>query len=235
MTEPNDFTAIENILSVFVTTKGGKGSGNFGHAGRPGKIGGSGEGDGSGKAESESMGADAPRQVQEERYFAPEEKVEMGKFLTDRMLTEGGFTFEPRSASSPADGYALSIFKDYETIIDATSPNPNDVANFIDKHQDLLKKNNQTHIGGWYDKESRKFFLDVSVVEHNYEKAIKLAQQHNQLAIWDLANSLEIRMEELKAVRETPDDPRFVRVEFNRDDTPDTIVEFIKSIDNKYH
>lgn len=48
-------------LKMRFVHKGGKGSGNYGHSGRPGKIGGSGGGSGSGSGKGRSGGGSSPK------------------------------------------------------------------------------------------------------------------------------------------------------------------------------
>ena len=49
-----------SIILKMIGLDGGKGSGNFGHKGRPGQVGGSGKGGGSGEGSGESSGSTEP-------------------------------------------------------------------------------------------------------------------------------------------------------------------------------
>ncbi|MGC8851609.1 MAG: hypothetical protein ACP5PR_00670, partial [Minisyncoccia bacterium] len=49
------------------------------------------------------------------------------------------------------------------------------------------------YIGGWLDKETNKFYLDVSIVLDDLEKAIGFGIRGKQIAIFDLGKLEEIR------------------------------------------
>lgn len=60
----------------------------------------------------------------------------------------------------------------------------------------LLEKsfNNNLKIGSWFSKERKKWFVDISVYEPQKRIACYEARKYKQLAVWDIKNSLEIRL-----------------------------------------
>lgn len=48
--------------------------------------------------------------------------------------------------------------------------------------------------GGWIDKETGKVYFDLSANFQEVEKAIQIAKENNQIAIWDLNENKEIRV-----------------------------------------
>ena len=50
-------------------------------------------------------------------------------------------------------------------------------------------------IGGWYNSENGRYYFDSSKVFNNLAKAIKFAVENEQLAIFDLDNFHEIRLD----------------------------------------
>lgn len=66
-----------------------------------------------------------------------------------------------------------------------------ELANFIEANKDLLSKEGFA-LGGWYDTETGKVYLDVSVTTPDLEKAMTLAEKFNQKAIFDLNDFTEI-------------------------------------------
>lgn len=49
-------------------------------------------------------------------------------------------------------------------------------------------------VGVWTDTNTGKVWVDVVEYRESLGDAVELAKQHNQLAIWDNANSKEIRL-----------------------------------------
>jgi len=54
--------------------------------------------------------------------------------------------------------------------------------------------NSGLFFGGWIDKETGKVYFDLSANFQSIEKSIDIAKQNNQLAIWDLNENKEIRV-----------------------------------------
>lgn len=42
--------------------------------------------------------------------------------------------------------------------------------------------------GGWYDEQNKNYYLDISFIIDNKEKAINTAKNFNQLAVFDFSN-----------------------------------------------
>ena len=50
------------------------------------------------------------------------------------------------------------------------------------------------YLGGWF--KDNKFYLDISIVENNREKAINIGKYCNQKAIYDIENKTTIYLHE---------------------------------------
>lgn len=117
--------------------------------------------------------------------------------LARRIREDGGFTYNPISDSSPTEGFAVSPFKELELVIDTQAPEGMDLAKYRKNMRPKLKKyikdNIETlrrkgaHLGGWWDKEAKKVYLDISIVNKNLKDAMRIAKEHDQEAIFDLA------------------------------------------------
>ena len=68
---------------------------------------------------------------------------------------------------------------------------------------DYVRKNNTIiifneiyilYLGGWF--KDNKFYLDISIVENNREKAINIGKYCNQKAIYDIENKITIYLHE---------------------------------------
>lgn len=56
-------------------------------------------------------------------------------------------------------------------------------------------KNKKSGIfGGWYDKKSKKYYIDETKLVSSKKKATKIGKRHNQKAIFDLLKMREIRI-----------------------------------------
>lgn len=63
----------------------------------------------------------------------------------------------------------------------------------LEKVVSLAKQNNYC-VGGWYDKESGKYYYDCTIVVNSLEKALLYGQLNNQIAIFNLNACQEIRL-----------------------------------------
>jgi len=106
----------------------------------------------------------------------------------------GGFS-TTLAGQQPTSGYMVSL-PGHTQILDAkelAGPRGPEIVNaYAAAHANVLKEPG-AHVGGWTDKESGKTYLDVSHNIANREAAIKAGQARNQIAIWDVAKSDEIR------------------------------------------
>lgn len=105
--------------------------------------------------------------------------------LEKRTARAKGFTYSVVHHTSPRKGFALSISKNNEHVIDG-KPKANHIAAYIRNHRKDLMSDPRMHVGGWFDSKSKKTYLDVSLIEKDKKKAFMLAQKHKQLAIFDL-------------------------------------------------
>jgi len=98
-------------IAVF-RNAGGPGSGNFGHAGRPGAVGGSSRGTG------------------------------YSNLLRDISKPDGGFSYNPITRTSPTSGYMVSIHKGRELVLDTKAVNGVTLATYVRDNADLLRQSN---------------------------------------------------------------------------------------------
>ena len=92
-------------------------------------------------------------------------------------------------------GYALSLHPDRERIVPATVGSVNllgYLAQCADDNRDLLSLPDH-YFGAWLDRDAGKIYLDVSTVAQDAVKAINLAVDNNQLAVFHLDSGTEIQ------------------------------------------
>lgn len=124
--------------------KGGVGSGNFGHAGRPGLVGGS-----------------MPK-GETHRKLSKSDRIDADarKLLSAIKKNPYGFTYEP-DKGSPKHGFMVAI-EGHEWIIDASKLTANEVIEYVRKSYDIIKSNKRLYYGGWYNSETGKYIIDLS-------------------------------------------------------------------------
>lgn len=87
------------------------------------------------------------------------------------------------------EGYSVSLFPERSKTFGKL--NSDNVADFISENKDLLAQEGNK-LGVWYDTESGKYYLDVSYVEKNLDRARELGSKYNQKSIWNMKNFKEI-------------------------------------------
>jgi hypothetical protein len=184
-------------------------SGNFGHAGRPGEVGGSSEeGGGStkklpnkfnlvrGSKESDSdFEARKLAKSQEKGVAKWNRRIDMSSpssnsELYRRMTEEGGFGVHPTTGDEPPkSGIMTATSKATEKVIPMKDFSEGDIARYREAHAKELSVPG-AHVGGWVDK--GKAYLDVSTRFTDKAAGMKAAQQAHQLAVFDLKSGQSV-------------------------------------------
>lgn len=164
------------------TEKGGKGSGNFNHAGRVGKVGGSAPA----SATTPKAGTD----------FGDEELSFAKKLLTQ----PDGFSERP-DLPSPKQGYMVSLPRErgleFVAGYSFLKNRPEYLAAFIKKNMDLVTGSDNLYFGGWA--EDGKFFLDVSENIIGRKEALLAGKDREQYGIFDIVKGETITMDKYDA------------------------------------
>lgn len=135
---------------------------------------------------------------------------------------KAGFSYSPIVHGSPTTGYVVSVFKAYETPLKVSEITAQTIREFFKANASIFEKRPDAHLGGWYNTETRRYVLDLSIVEKSRSKAMQLGKTHNQDAIWDLVRKREIRIAAAKA--------QFVRFDFPPNATPEAIAEALRKL-----
>lgn len=103
-----------------------------------------------------------------------------GRLRAD-LYTRGGFSYQPISKHTPKDGFMVSIFPEHETVFNSLDEiTPATLNDYLDKRLDVFEKYPDAHFGAWYDNETGKVYLDISVHVPDETKAHALAREHGQ-------------------------------------------------------
>lgn len=113
----------------------------------------------------------------------------------------GGATFNINTGEEPTSGTAVALHG-HEKIVNFLTESPSEILDiinysvkgFIKDNAELLAEEDH-NIGGWIDSETGKLYLDVVEVIHNRETAIRTAVANRQIAVYDLDNKEEFRIE----------------------------------------
>lgn len=105
---------------------------------------------------------------------------------------EGGFTFDARAAGWPDRGYAVAMSGFEQIFPGQQGVTPEQLDAYIDQHLPALRQNDRLHVGGWYDKDTDAFYLDLPEVIEDRDEAIQTGLRRGERAIFDLANLEEI-------------------------------------------
>lgn len=144
---------------------GGPGSGNFGHAGRPGKVGGS------------APNAD-----------------KLSSLFEQIAQPDGGFTYDPLTDVSPTKGFVLSTQADREQVVNKDDLTLDTLVDYYLKNRDLID-DPEFYLGAWHDPKGGKIYLDVSQVVEDRARANELAIKANQLAYFDLSTFTSVAVD----------------------------------------
>lgn len=168
MADENEFVKwVTNTLPE--STKGGPGSGFYGHVGRPGQVGGS-------------------RVGRAGRPDAMTGEVRMGLGqLMQKIDQDGGFTYRPTSGFKTVGdvGYSVSL-PGHEKAIPKSKLTKQDIMDYWLENREVVRNNPRAHFGAWWDQENDVVTLDVSVIIKDEAEARRVGIQNKQAAIFHL-------------------------------------------------
>jgi len=130
---------------------------------------------------------------------------------------DGGFSYHATTGQQPTTGYALSIHKDRERVLDAKDVTFANLWKYAQDNKDLLSQRDN-YFGGWHDPESGKVYLDVSTVVNSAAQAAQLGKAHGQLAYLDLkaGKSVSLKEQHGQETGTAPDRPEAGRPDAGR-------------------
>src|SRR5690606_1959302 len=114
--------------------------------------------------------------------------------IIGRAKENGGMTVDT-NGNYITSGIAYAPNKDSETILGELDYEG--LSNFVAANWDSLQEDGN-YIGGWFNEDDSKWYLDVSRVGGYNTNTIKEAQDNEQLAVFDLDKFEEITIGEIK-------------------------------------
>ncbi len=102
---------------------------------------------------------------------------------------DGGFSIDPRTGEGVYGGYAVAVHPDCCAILAEITLG--DVLEFQLRYASTLELPGRI-FGGWRDPSDGRIYLDVSILVEDRDKALELAREFDQLAIFDFATGESI-------------------------------------------
>jgi hypothetical protein len=112
--------------------------------------------------------------------------------LVAKAKEAGGFSYSAVLKKSPQPGqklFAVSYSKDTEKVVPLDKLTPAELVRYARDHWSDLHRDGY-YLGGWVD--SGKCYLDCSIVTDSEEQAVKIAQEHDQLAYFSFESMTAI-------------------------------------------
>lgn len=94
-----------------------------------------------------------------------------------------GFTVSAATLQPVTRGYAVAVADTQDSFGLEGLAN---VVEYVSEHPKI------NAFGGWYNSKNNMYYFDATVIVEDLAAAIELGRMHKQLAIFDLANGLQI-------------------------------------------
>jgi hypothetical protein len=125
-------------------------------------------------------------------------KLVISESIADLHNATGGSTVDKRTGRRMSEGFPVGIGE--EEVLALNHVSPEVILQFEQDHAEALSKPNR-QVGTWFDEEEGKTHIEVVEVARTEEEAIKLGEEHNELAIYNLetGKTIELRKPEGEA------------------------------------
>lgn len=170
MAKPN--RPIDFFLPQKTASKGGPGSGNFGHGGLPGVHG------GSSPTKNVKLTGSLP--------VITDEELSM---LQKQLKENGGFSYNPITKKSPDSGFMVSN-KQPTRVAPRKRENREEMREFMKENIEKLRNTKDGYFGGWVT--SKSIHFDISRNFNTIKDASLRAIDQDQIGIFDLNTFTEI-------------------------------------------
>ena len=127
-----------------------------------------------------------------------EESVHKEIFAQLKESDGGGYTVHPVTGRKPASGYQVSTVREAEMFLgDAKEVTPDLINKYRNRWRKELAEDSDLHLGGWYNKEDGKVYIDLSKRVSSRTEALSLAKKHRQYGVWNNNDQTLIETEDL--------------------------------------
>jgi hypothetical protein len=101
-------------------------------------------------------------------------------------MDEIDFSYQPVLKKAPISGYALSPYPERSRTFDVQELNLASIAQYLIDNAEMWGSKKH-YLGGWLDRATGKFYLDVSIVVQDRSEAERLTRMHKERAYFDIA------------------------------------------------
>jgi hypothetical protein len=107
-----------------------------------------------------------------------------------------GSTTDPKTGKRIAGGgYAVGVRPDLTEQVEGEVITPEIVENFIRRNEEAYRKDPGLKFGTWLNTDNNTTYLDAVAIIPDLDTAVQVARNNNEIAIWDLKNKREIRID----------------------------------------
>jgi hypothetical protein len=111
--------------------------------------------------------------------------------LLKHMVREGGFTFDVNTGLHESHGFVVAV-SGHSRIFRQGEFTDSAVDAYLLEKMPVLAANSHLRLGGWYDREHDEVVLDLVELHEDRDTAIRLGQERDEQAIFDLDTGSEI-------------------------------------------
>lgn len=108
-------------------------------------------------------------------------------------MRDSGFTVQPVRGTVPRSGYAVAAAPEHGWSIRGDRFSAHHLRHFVRVHAVHFAHEPRLHAGGWYDRRTGRVHLDLTIVEHDHDRALALARHHGELGVYDLRGGRTVR------------------------------------------
>lgn len=122
-------------------------------------------------------------------------KAAANKLHKEMTSNPEGFSFNPFSEKRPETGFMVGIKKG--PVFRADQPREQlveDIYTWVKAGYTSLTDKEDVYAGGWLNHEDNTYHLDISKNVFDESMATRLGNENDEKAIWDIDNSVEIRL-----------------------------------------
>jgi hypothetical protein len=110
-----------------------------------------------------------------------------GGRLMAQALKSGGFTYQPVALNGPKEGFAVSPYPERTKVTPVGEMSAKVINDYAKANREFIEADPSRHLGGWNDKDTGLFYLDVVVVKASAPEAAKVAREFGEIAFYDLS------------------------------------------------
>lgn len=122
--------------------------------------------------------------AQDDKVTLANVSARLSELVTALSVPDGGFSVDPHTGADVTGGYAVSTLPGEGVVLGRVAPG--DLIEYVTRHADALAREGSV-FGGWKDPADGRVYLDVSTLVSNRDRALALAREHDQLAVFDFA------------------------------------------------